>query len=356
MVNERIQVLDCTLRDGGLGLEDAAKSGLSSVCFDSEAIDRVTNHLKHSRIDIIELGSIEITGDDRRKYAIYRDIESISKVVPKDRTENQMYAALYRGPDTPMDDIPQRQEGYCEAVRVIIRYSELRKSLDFCKGLAVKGYKVFVQPMLTMRYTDQEIQMCIDASNDMGAYALYFVDSYGYMNEQDISRFFERYDSGLDPSIRIGFHAHNNMNLAFSNAISFIQKDSARNLVVDSCILGIGQGAGNLQTEIITDYLNCNLRGNYNYNAILEACEIIEKYWAQNIWGYSVTRLLPAIHKTAYKYSVDLRNRYGLSLMAINHIFSNMPEELRHRYTPENTIRLLAIFGYGNLANNKSEE
>ena len=59
-----------------------------------------------------------------------------------------------------------------------------------------------------------------------------------------------------------------------------------------------------------------------------------------------MTRLIPALHKTAYKYAVALRKHYGLKLSEINNILSAVPEELRHRYTPENTEQLLRSNGY----------
>lgn len=345
-MSKTIQILDCTLRDGGLGFEDARKNGLSKQEFSLGTIRDITHHLKNSNLDIIELGSIEITPDDRRGFAIYNSIESISKTIPQDRLSGQMYAALYRGPDTPIEDIPNWNPDLCEAVRVILRYSELQKSLDFCAALSQKGYQVFVQPMLTMRYTDDEIQHLIDSSNDMGAHALYFVDSYGFMQAQDVIRLFQRYDAGLDPSIKIGFHAHNNMNLAFANALTMLAQPSERNIILDSCVLGLGQGAGNLQTEIIADHLNRCHNGHYIYSAILEVCEIIETYQTPNTWGYSLTRLLPAIHKTAYKYAIALRHQYGLTFPELNQVLSQMPEDLRHRYTPENTRELLRRCGY----------
>lgn len=345
-LDRKIKILDCTLRDGGLGFEDAAKNRLSSMTFSRETIESMSGLLRDSKVDIVELGSVEISNEDKRGYAIYQSIEDISTAMPEKRNESQMFAALYRGPDTPIGDIPQRNQKMCEAVRVIIRYSELQKSLDFCAALAKKGYKVFVQPMLTMRYTPDEVQHMIRSANDMGAYALYFVDSYGYMQAADVERLFKTYDAGLDHSIKIGFHAHNNMNLAFSNALTVLSQRTDRDVIVDSCVLGIGQGAGNLQTEIITDHMNKNYGTNYNYEAILNACEIIERYWTRNTWGYSLTHLLPAIHKVAYKYSVDLRYHYGLSAVQIDRIFRGIPEELRHRYTPENAVKLLDMFGY----------
>lgn len=338
-----IELLECTLRDGGFALEDASKNRISDMEFSKTDIVEVINDLCSSKIDIVELGSVEITDTPRTGFAIYQNIEAISKTIPQNRLAGQLYAALYRGPDTPLEDIPTWTPDLCEAVRVIIRYSELQKSLDFCACLSRKGFKVFIQPMLTMRYTDDEIRQLIDAANDMGAYALYIVDSYGYMMPADIERLFKKYDEGLDENIAIGFHAHNNMNLAFSNALSFINRETDRRLIVDSCALGMGQGAGNLQTEIITDYLNNNFGKFYDYGAVLDVCEIIQKYCGEMLWGYSVTRLLPAIHKTAYKYAVSLRKHYGFTYGEIDSILGKIPEELVNRYTPENMEKILKL-------------
>ena len=258
-----------------------------------------------------------------------------------------MFVALFRGPDTPIEDIPDWNKTYCEGIRVIIRYSELQKSLNFCKALSKKGYKVFVQPMLTLRYTEEELDLIIKASNEMKAYALYFVDSYGYMTERDVTYFLKKYDEKLDSEIKIGFHSHNNLNLAFSNVRAFINYETNRDIIVDSCVLGMGQGAGNLQTEIISDYLNKHYNKKYDYNKILEICEIIEKFSPKPLWGYTVTTLLPALHKVAYKYSINLRERYNLSYAEINYLLENIPEDLRHRYTQENLDRLLNLLKKG---------
>lgn len=350
-----IQILDCTLRDGGLGLEDAEKNKIASVYFNEADIRVTAECLTNAKIEIIELGSLEITPDNRTKFAIYSNIEEISKTMPRTKQANQMYAALYRGPDTPIEDIPDWNPSLCEVVRVIIRYSELQKSLDFCAALSAKGYKVFVQPMLTMRYTDDEIALLIEESNKMNAYALYFVDSYGYMQDEDVKRLFDMYHYGLKPEIRIGFHAHNNMNLAFSNVLSFFEMAdrASRDIVIDSCLLGMGQGAGNLQTELLVGYLSQMGKTKYDYNEVLNGCEVIEKYTEQTLWGYSVTRLLPAIYKAAYKYAIVLRSQYGLKYSEINFVFSNMSTELKQRYTPENTIKVLENVGFAHKIRNE---
>lgn len=338
MINS-IQLLDCTLRDGGLGLEDAYKNGISDTRFQKVDYLNIIDHLRDSNIDIVELGSIEITSDDRTGFGIYQDVESISKLIPKQHSSNQLFVGLFRGPDTPLEDIPEWHEGLVEGLRVIIRYSEMQKSLDFCAALADKGYKVFVQPMLTMRYTDEELETIITMSNKMKAYALYFVDSYGYMTPDDVSRLYDFYDERLDSSIRLGFHAHNNMNMAYANVQHFMQIAEGRKIIVDSCATGMGQGAGNLQTELIAFWFEQT--GKYNFDEILKVCDIIEGYSDMNAWGYSVTRLLPALYKTAYKYSIVLRNKYHFSYPQINAFMKKMPADKRLRYTLEALEELL---------------
>ena len=339
----QIKLLDCTLRDGGLGLEDALKNKIADDKFTAEEREQLAYHLNRAGLDIIELGSIDITEDDRRGYAIYQNVEAVSAVIPKDRDRSRLYVGLFRGPDTPMEDIPDWNPDLVDGLRVIIRYSELQKSLDFCAGLAAKGYKVFVQPMLTMRYTEEELDLIIDQANKMGAYALYFVDSYGYMQTEDVMRFFRKYDQGLHPSICIGFHAHNNMNLAYANALSFIGVETERTLIADACAIGMGQGAGNLQTELITSYLNTARGGHYDFEEVLEVCEIVDRHLSNALWGYSVTRLLPALYRTAYKYALCYRSQYGLSFVEINRILQEMPDPLRHRYTPEDAKQAMRV-------------
>ena len=340
-----IKVLDCTLRDGGFALEDVAKNGIKTRVFDEKICRDVVNLLSKSGVDIIEIGTVEESNEDKCKYAIYSSLEMLSEQIPLCKNPNQMYTAFFRGPDIELDKIPNWNPTLCEAIRVIIRYSELEKSLDYCRELANKGYKVFIQPMVTMRYTEEELKQLIKTANEINAYALYFVDSYGYMNEKDVYRFFSMFDEALDESISIGFHAHNNTSRAFSNVISFIKNNTNRNIIIDSCATGMGQGAGNMQTEVLINYLNEEYGKAYDLNSILAICEMIEEFNEDRLWGYSSLKFVPAVNKVAYKYAPTLVNDYGVSLVELNHMLKNIPEELRQRYTKENAIELLKMYG-----------
>lgn len=341
-MSKNIRLLDATLRDGGQGLDDLFNNGFSDKFYPEETKHCIIDLLGQSGVDIIELGAMGPSKDDKSKFAIYQNVEELSKYLPEKRNPNQLYIGLYIGPDTDTDKIPEWNPSLVKGIRVILRYSELKKSLDYCAALVKKGYSVFVQPMLTMRYTNRELDLVLGMTNDMGAYACYFVDSYGYMEPKDIYRLFRYFDNGLNKDVRIGFHAHNNMNLAYANVISFINTDTDRELLVDACATGMGQGAGNLQTELIVPYLNEHFGKNYCYEPILDVCDILDNEMIPaNLWGYSVTRLLPAVYKTAYKYALVMRNKYHLSFKQMNQVLRDMPDDMRNRYTKENLEQLL---------------
>ncbi len=345
MYSDNVKLLDCTLRDGGQGLEAAVRAGISDVRFTDEIIGSTIDHLVKSDIDIVELGYIEKSNFTGRPFANFFTVEEVSELIPGRRNPKQMYIAILTGPDTEEVLIPEWNPALVEGLRVILRYSELKKSVDYCEMLAGKGYKTFMQPMLTMRYTDDELKMLIDRANEMHAYALYFVDSFGYMQAKDVERLFYFYNERLDPEIRIGFHSHNNLNLAFSNVQHLLKIAGDRKIIIDSTATGMGQGAGNLQTELILPYLNEHFGKGYNFDELLEVCEQVERMTPSGQWGYSVVWALPAAYKTAYKYAMVMRKKMGFSYPKINHVMQIIPDELRHRYTDENLKQVLASLG-----------
>ncbi len=334
-MSRSISLLDCTLRDGGNGFEELYFKGNAEAVFDESVKSIIVSELKKSGIDIVEIGSIQSTSDDRRCFAQYQTIDELSATMPKEKEDTTLFAGIFRTPDEPISLIPEWRPGLCEATRVVLRYSELKKSLDFCEALANKGYKVFIQPMVTMRYTDNDLKMVIDAANRMGAYAVYFVDSYGCMDFNDVKRLSSIYSRELDVNIKVGFHAHNNLNMAFSNALCFVETCQDRDIIIDSCLLGMGLGAGNLQTELIVNYANKELGKKINLNHILRACEAINPLFKKGLWGYSLERCVPALQKVAYKYSTEYITNYNLSLSDIFSLLEGMPDDYRYRYTKE---------------------
>ncbi len=339
-----VKLLETTIRDGGMGLEFAYKNHYSDKCYNAEQIHSILSSLCESHVDIIEIGAVDpyVTEIDL-KFAKYHTIEELSSTLPANKKEHQLCVGFVVGPDTPLDKVPEWRPGLVDGLRLSLRYSELKKSLEYGVALAQKGYKLFLQPMITMRYSDSELDMITDYANEAGAYAVYFVDTYGHMTEEDVSRLFFHYDKRLEKGIRIGFHPHNNMNLAFSNTRFFLNIESERNVIIDACCTGLGQGAGNLQSELIMPYLIKEYGKEYfDYDSLLDICDLVDSQLNEhNVWGYSVNMLLPALYKSAYKYVPILRYKYKLSYREINKLLKVMPYDMRMRYTDQNVKDLV---------------
>lgn len=78
----------------------------------------------------------------------------------------------------------------------------------------------------------------------------------------------------LNSNIYIGFHLHNNKQLAMANAILLLE-NSQRNIIIDSSIYGMGSGAGLLNTELLIEYLNDNYNDEYEIIPILEIMDSV---------------------------------------------------------------------------------
>lgn len=108
-----------------------------------------------------------------------------------------------------------------------------------------------------------------------------------------------------------------------------------RDIIIDSCVLGMGLAAGNLQTELIANYLSSICHREFSIDSILKACEVISGLHSKGLWGYSMEYLVPALRKTAYKYAKEYRDNYSMSYSDIYGLLKGMPDAYRYRFTKE---------------------
>ena len=202
-------------------------------------------------------------------------------------------------------------KGLSKIARVIMRYFNLKKSFDFCRNLSEKGYKVFIQPMATIQYSKEELIDLTNLANEINAGAIYIVDTYGAMSPKDIRPIFFIFDKFLNSNIRIGFHAHDNLNLAYSNSLYFLEIPTKRGKIIDSTLYGMGLGAGNCRSELICFYLKNNFNKDYQIDSLLEGCELIESIRGKDqTWGTGLINTIPALENIATKYVHTLKYEY----------------------------------------------
>lgn len=62
--------------------------------------------------------------------------------------------------------------------------------IPFCKKIKEKGYKLYVQPVDILGYSDHELLELIDMVNEIEPYAFSIVDTFGSMYKEDLQRVF----------------------------------------------------------------------------------------------------------------------------------------------------------------------
>ena len=306
-----IKLLDCTLRDGGY---------VNNWYFHYNNIKKIEDALEKSNIDIIECGFIEdskYTYDSN--YAKYNSFSQINKKRNKD------YALMLLTEKYNIEDLP-KSKGKNEIIRLSFHKSDVKKAIKYSKIIKSKGYRLFWQPTATMRYTNDELDELFKVCNEeIMPESIALVDTFGEMKKDDVIRLSKLFNKKVNKNITISFHAHNNLQNAFYNALEFlnIMIKNNRNVVIDSSIFGMGRGAGNLCSELIIEFLNNNYDKNYYLDPLLDVTDtILTDIRKENYWGYSLEFYLSAKNSCHPNYSIYLSNKKSLTTSDINNILN----------------------------------
>lgn len=318
-----IKVLDCTLRDGGY---------CNEWMFGFDNIKKIVKGLVDAEIDIIECGFLVENLEYQQDATKFSDLMQLSTFLPSKSLE-KLFVAMINYGEYDVERLPQYDGYSIDGIRVAFHKKDLLGALEVCRIIKQKGYKVFVQPMVSLSYTDIEFINLINMCNEIEPYAFYIVDSFGAMNTRDLNRLFSIVENNLKSDIWIGFHSHNNMQLSYSSAQNLIHINTNRNIVIDSSIYGMGRGAGNLNTELLIQYLNEVRSCSYKTPPLLNIIdEIINLFYEQNHWGFSLPNYLSAVYNTHPNYAAYLSEKNTLTYENMDQIFSIMDDEKRITY------------------------
>lgn len=313
-----VQILDCTLRDGGY---------CNEWRFGFDNARKITRGLLEANIEIIECGFLTNRVVYDPEVTKFNSLEEAAKIIPANR-EGKIFVVMMNFGEFNVDDLPQHDGSSVDGIRVAFHKKNCNEALDVCAKIKEKGYLVFIQAMVSLSYTDEEFLEMIKRVNAISPYAFYIVDSFGMMKGKDLTRLFFMVEHNLAPDIWIGFHSHNNMQLAYSNAQHLTNVQTNRNLIIDSSVYGMGRGAGNLNTELFVDYLNENAGKTYQLKPLLNLIdEILNEFYQMNPWGYSLPNYISAAHNAHPNYAGYLDDKKTLTIEDMNEIFDIMDED-----------------------------
>ena len=286
-----VQILDCTLRDGGY---------VNNWEFGRHAIASILDKLEAGGVEIVECGFLTSRPRDE-DCSLYGGPEAILPLLPQ-REPRAMFVAMIAMGEKELSpqQLPPCSPGGISGVRLTFRREDAERAFCWAAAILDKGYQVFFQPVGTAFYSDMELLRLVERVNRLRPFAFYMVDTLGSMYPGQVTRQFHLIHENMDPAIRLGFHGHNNLQLAFSNAQVLLGIQAKRQLILDSSVYGMGRGAGNLPTELITRYINQNIQSRYNVGMVMDIYdEYIAPLRREYQWGQP--RLPPQLRRLPHQ-------------------------------------------------------
>ncbi len=322
----KVYLLDCTLRDGGY---------INDWCFGEDAIRGFGRKIAQTGIEMYEVGFIK--GDKYQKdRSVFPDISSFKKVIlPKQ--DNLMYVGMLdMSAPVPKDRIIPYDGTSIDGIRVIFKKDKIQEAYDYCQYIKRQGYALFVQCVGTDSYSDSEFVQTIERFNQLFPYAFSIVDSFGLIKRKDFLRLCYLADHNLKEGITLGYHAHNNLQLAMGNAEALVELNLKRDVCIDACVFGMGRGAGNLNLELFAEYMNDNYNAHYRIEPMLEIMdEYLNDIYKDKFWGYSLPLYLSAANGCHPNYAIYLAEKDSLTEKAFNELLKSIPEKERRNFSRE---------------------
>jgi 4-hydroxy 2-oxovalerate aldolase len=300
--DHRLQILDCTLRDGGY---------VNHWRFDLKVARETYRALSSSGVDYVELGFR--ASRDRFDPAVYGPWRTTTEQSLRSATEGiegPKIALMGNYGEIELDELEDGADSVAAMVRVAAHRSKVFEALDLLEKIKHKGYVTSLQAMAFTGYSKGEKADLLKAVGDAGLDYFYIADTYGSMVPNELKVHFEPFlELG---TVRVGFHPHNNLQLAFANTLEAVRLGVD---IVDCTLYGMGRGAGNLPTEALLAYLSTQGDERYNVVPILNC---IDRYYValrrQHPWGYQLPYMISGMFRCHPNYASELVKRKEYSI------------------------------------------
>ena len=315
---KQIKLLDCTLRDGG---------SVNNWNFGRDNIIHIMQSLNDAGIDVVEIGFLQDGYSKSNDLSISDNTKSFDEKLINivDRTFKAV--AMIDIGKFNIKKLPEKSATLIDGIRLMFKKHQIDLAIEYSNIIKDKGYSLSLNPVSVTTYSGFDIEKLCDSASKIMPDILYIIDTYGLMDNNDTKKYLDIFDKYLNDEIEIGYHSHNNLQLAFSNSIAVIDTQINRNIVIDGSLYGMGKRAGNTPTELLANYLNVNYSHKYDINTLNNIIEtVIMPMHLHYDWGYSLIHYIAAINKCHSDYVSYLYKERKVNFSKINQILKLIPE------------------------------
>jgi len=296
MFREKIKVLDCTIRDGGL---------INKHDFDHRFVREVYKALSAAGVDYIEVGyknSRKLFSPSEYGAWKFCDDEDIQKVIKGIESKTKISVMVDVG-RVDLEDVKPASESPVDMFRVASYVKDIDKAIHMANHLADKGYETTINIMAISRDQGKELEEALEQiEKESKINALYIVDSFGALYQETTERLVKLFRN-IVKRAEVGFHGHNNQQLAFGNTIEAIIHDAN---YLDGTVYGIGRAAGNCPLELLVGFLK---NPKFDLRPILD---LISKEFIplrkKIEWGYIIPYAISGMMNEHPRAAMALRN------------------------------------------------
>lgn len=298
----KINLLDCTLRDGGY---------YNNWDFSHKLVNDYLSAMSSAGIKFVELGFRSLKDKDFKGPNWYTTDSYINNLnIPNNLVLGVMInvyeiISYSKGIKEAINKLfSDKDKSKIKFVRLASHYNEFDTAAKICKILKNKGYFVCINFMQASEYNDNEIIKISKKAELANPDVLYFADSLGSMNSKQIIKLIKNLKTNWGG--KIGIHAHDNLSKAISNTVIAVDEGVEW---IDCTVTGMGRGPGNAQTEYLVLELNDRLNSKIK---VLPITKLISKHFEKlkknYNWGTNTYYYLAGINRIHPTYIQEMLN------------------------------------------------
>lgn len=284
--SRKFDILDCTFRDGGY---------YTDWDFSRDIVNSYLMGMNKLPIDYLELGYRNNPEKEYLGEFGYCPVYLLKQI--RELSQKKL-AVMLNEKSTKVEDLAQLTKpinGLVDMIRLAVDPKNLLRAITLAKAIKKQGFEVGFNIMYMSKWDQYkdfyenlpEINGVVDIMN--------MVDSFGGVMPKEVEEIIKKLRQIL--TCKIGFHGHNNLEMALINTLTAIDcgVDS-----VDATILGMGRGAGNLNTELLLTYLNHNGL-EVDFNSLSDIIAAFQPLLAKYSWGTQLPYMISGANSLPQK-------------------------------------------------------
>ncbi|UJP64471.1 aldolase catalytic domain-containing protein [Mongoliitalea daihaiensis] len=318
-----MKILDCSLRDGGY---------YTNWDFDRNLVNTYIKACNDLPVDYLEVGYRSIPLQGYYGEYFYLPIYVMQRL--KAQTTKKLVIILNEK-DIRLEHVQELLSpclGLIDMVRLAIDPQQFGRALTLAEAVKKMGFEVGFNVMYMSKWKGQKDFLELLPKVKGIADYFYMVDSYGGVYPQDVKETIQLVRSYI-PDVPLGFHGHNNMELALINTLTAIEEGCA---MVDATVTGMGRGAGNVKTELLLTALNAQGKLEVDFNPLSKVVDAFSALQKTYEWGTNLPYMVSGAHSLPQKDVMDWVGKRYYSFNSIIRALQNQAKGVSDNISVKN--------------------